>query len=84
MIDIASCESGTAQFDANGKVIRDRVYGTHLGIFQISESWISAAKIQGYDIYTPSGNIAFALYLYNKYGTSPWTASKKCWGSSSG
>lgn len=84
MIDIAQCESGTVQYLSNGKVIRDHVYGTHVGLFQIAESWIPVARKVGDDIYTPQGNIAFALYLYKKNGTSPWTASRDCWGGDSG
>ena len=37
-----------------------------------------AAKL-GYNIYTVEGNVAFAKYLYNKYGSDPWSSSSKCW-----
>lgn len=80
LIKVADCESGTQQFKPNGKVLRDRVYGTHVGIFQIGESWIPIAKKRGDDIYTPEGNISFALYLYSKNGLQDWEASHDCWG----
>lgn len=84
MIDIAECESGTQQFLPNGKVIRDTVYGTHVGLYQISEKvWGAKAKQLGYDIYTPQGNISMALYIYKLKGTTPWVASSRCWGGKS-
>ncbi len=79
MIKVAECESGTQQFKADGSLVRDGVTGTHVGLFQIAESWIPTAKKHGDDIYTPEGNISFALYLYAKNGLRDWKASKDCW-----
>lgn len=82
---VAGCESGNgtpgsgSQFYPNGKLIRDRVYGTHVGKYQISLNWIPVAKKMGMDIYTEKGNEAFALYLYKQDGLRDWTASKGCW-----
>jgi GNAT superfamily N-acetyltransferase len=36
-------------------------------------------KELGLDIHTMEGNVAFAKYLYETQGTSPWNASKSCW-----
>ena len=77
LVDIARCESGYRQFDSDGKVLvgptKDR------GYFQISPSKARLARKMGYNIDTEKGNIAFALWLYKKYGTRPWDSSKHCW-----
>lgn len=79
MAAVASCESGGQQFDAKGHLIRDHVTGTHIGMFQIGLEHTTDAKRMGYDIYTKAGNISYALYMYKKYGLSPWLASASCW-----
>lgn len=83
MVKVAQCESGLNQFTKDGSVLRDSVYGTHVGLFQISEGWIKTAKAFNDDIYTPEGNVDFALRLYKKYGLAPWKASQTCWGGTS-
>lgn len=81
MIDIARCESKFAQFNTNGSVLHGGLGGTMIGVFQISESvHADFAKNRGMDIYTLDGNLAYALYLYNKEGTQPWISSFPCWG----
>lgn len=79
MVEIAKCETGNRQFHSNGKVIRDYLTGTHIGVYQIWTGHIKTAKKLGYDIYTRSGNIAMAMYMYKKQGTAPWLASAGCW-----
>lgn len=81
MIDVARCESGLKQFNDNGSVLADHVYGTHVGLFQIWNRYDADAKKRGMDIYTAKGNIAYALYLYSKNGTRDWNESKTCWSS---
>lgn len=83
LVQVAWCESGQKQFYEDGSLVRDGVTGTHVGLFQISEDWIPTAKKLGDNIYTPEGNIAFALYLYQKNGLRDWKASQSCWGSDS-
>lgn len=79
MVAIAQCESGMEQFK-NGRLLRDYKTGDHVGIYQISESvWSAKAKSLGFDIRTAQGNISMALWIYNRYGTSPWLASEGCW-----
>jgi len=83
LVDIARCESTFRQYGSNGEVIRGLVNPADVGVMQINEKYHgdSALKL-GYDIYSVEGNVAFAKYLYDKYGTSPWSSSEKCWASS--
>ena len=82
MLSIAMCESGAQQFAATGNVIRDHVYGTHVGIYQLSKHWQLEAGKLGLDVvHSAADNIKMALQIYKQYGTSPWRASKMCWGS---
>lgn len=93
---ISGCESwgnpsklGTQWADANGdptyentgRVLRGPD-GHDIGMFQIRETVHAAdAKKLGMDIYTESGNRAYALILYKRNGTRDWNASSHCWGS---
>lgn len=80
LVDIARCESEFRQFDKNGKLIRGRVNAADVGLMQINEFYhADTARNMGIDIHTVEGNIAFAKYLYSKYGSSPWSASQPCW-----
>lgn len=80
MIEIARCESKFRQFTDAGNVLRGGYGGQMVGVFQLYESvHASAAEAQGYDLATLSGNIAYAEYLYNKSGTTPWNSSADCW-----
>lgn len=81
LVEIARCESTFRQFDKDGEVIRGRVNGADVGVMQINEKYHGEdAKKMGIDIYEIDGNMKFARHLYNKFGTSPWSASKPCWG----
>ncbi len=80
---IAQCESGFRQFAPNGMVLRGG-NGTVLGIFQLSEGHTAKALSFGYDIRTVEGNIAYARYLYEKQGTTPWMAAFPCWNAVAG
>ena len=81
LISVAKCESEFKQFDEKGNVIRGIANRADVGIMQINEFYNAddAAKL-GMNIYELDGNIKFAKWLYGKYGTKPWTASKPCWG----
>jgi hypothetical protein len=80
LIEIARCESTFAHYDKNGDIVRGRVNSADVGVMQINEKYhqVSAEKL-GYDIHTIEGNVAYAKYLYEKYGVSPWSASSPCW-----
>jgi hypothetical protein len=78
--EIARCESGFRQFDANGNPLKNPG-SSATGVFQIMYSLHhKAAKKRGWDIRTTKGNLAYAKHLYNTEGTAPWNASKHCWG----
>lgn len=81
LLRVAECESGSKQFLPNGKLVRDGVTGTHVGLFQESLGWQASSTANGYgDIKTTDGNIAWAIHLYEVQGLRPWLASKDCWG----
>ncbi len=77
---IAKCESGGSHYDEQGRVARGRINRHDVGLYQINEVIHKIAiKKMGLDIYTPSGNTAFATYLYQKSGLEPWRPSRPCW-----
>ncbi|MEI8249471.1 MAG: hypothetical protein WCG07_03180 [Candidatus Taylorbacteria bacterium] len=80
LVEVARCESTFRQYDSKGNIIRGKVNSADVGVMQINEKYHAdeAAKL-GYDIYTTEGNVAFAKYLYGKYGAQPWTSSSPCW-----
>ncbi len=82
LVDIARCESTYRQFDQTGNILRGKVNQGDVGVMQINEKYHAdeAAKL-GINIYTVEGNVAFGRYLYNKYGSQPWSSSAPCWGS---
>ncbi|MEI6238114.1 MAG: hypothetical protein WCP15_01095 [bacterium] len=81
LVDIAKCESGFAQYDKNGDVLRGKVNPKDVGIMQINEGYhLERAKSLGYDIYSVEGNLTYAKYMYeHENGADPWTASAPCW-----
>lgn len=80
LVEIARCESEFRQFDKDGKIVRGRANKADVGVMQINEFYhADTAKNMGIDIHTIEGNVAFAKYLYGKYGSSPWSASQPCW-----
>ncbi len=81
LVEVARCESEFRQFDSNGQVIRGRANKNDVGVMQINEKYhLETSKKMGIDIYTLEGNVAFAKYLYVKYGSDAWSASSPCWG----
>lgn len=77
---IFDCESGGKHYDKNGKVIRGKIDKADTGIAQINLRYHGAeAKRLGYDLMTESGNIGYAKYLLENFGTKFWSASAKCW-----
>lgn len=80
LVDIARCESEFRQFDKNGNLIRGRVDNADVGVMQINERYhLETAVKLGIDIHTVDGNMQYARYLYSKFGSKPWDASKPCW-----
>lgn len=80
LLAIAECESGNRQYERNGEVLRGEINPSDIGLFQINEKYhLQTAQMLGIDIYTPEGNTAYAIYLYETEGTKPWIWSRKCW-----
>lgn len=78
--EIARCESGNRQFDADGNVVRGEIHIADTGKYQINTAvWKEEAKKLGLDLLTEEGNERFALELYRKFDTTPWNSSRSCW-----
>lgn len=78
---IARCESHLTHYLDSGKVLRGRVNRYDVGVFQINEHFHAKKSAElGFDIYTPVGNIGYALWMLKTGGPQPWKASKSCWG----
>jgi hypothetical protein len=83
LVEIARCESTFRHFDDEGKVVRGRIDKRDTGVMQINLYYHGdTAKKLNIDLYSLDGNVAYAKYLYGKYGSQPWSASAPCWGSS--
>jgi len=83
LVDIARCESTFTHYDKKGEIIRGKANNADVGVMQINEKYhLENAKKLGIDIHTVDGNIAYAKYLYEKFGSEPWSASSPCWGKS--
>lgn len=77
---IATCESQDRHFNDKGGVLKGGKNKYDIGKYQINILyWGDLADELGHDIYAEDGNEAMALEIYNRYGTSPWKWSKKCW-----
>lgn len=80
MVKVAECESHFRQFDKAGVPLKNP-HSSATGVFQIMFSLHNATALsKGWDVKTTEGNLAFAKYLYTQSGTTPWNASKHCWG----
>ena len=80
LVDVARCESTYRQFDQTGNILRGEVNSADVGVMQINEKYHASEAVKmGYNIYTTEGNVAFAKYLYDKYGSDPWSSSAPCW-----
>jgi hypothetical protein len=80
MVDVSKCESRYRQYEKDGSVFRGIVNNADVGVMQINEYYhLDTAEKLGDDIYTVSGNLAYARYLYDKEGTAPWVSSSACW-----
>jgi len=80
LVLVARCESHFRQFDKNGRVLRGAVNKGDIGVMQINEYYHGdKAEELGYDLYTIEGNLAYARFLYDHEGLTPWLSSSKCW-----
>lgn len=84
MIAVAKCESQFSQYNKQGSVLKNRHGSSATGVMQIMASIHRAPAARlGFDIDTVEGNVAYARYLYEHNGLSPWLASKHCWSGTS-
>lgn len=81
MIDVARCESRFRHFGKNGAVLRGELTPADVGVMQINETYHkkTADKME-INLHSIDGNLAYARYLFEKEGTTPWLASSRCWG----
>jgi len=80
MVKIAQCESRFRQFDRDGNVLRGVHNDKDVGVMQINEFYHKDKAISmGIDLNSIEGNVAYARYLYEREGTTPWASSGKCW-----
>lgn len=77
MKHIGFCESTYTQFNKDGSVFRGKITPKDVGVYQINEYYNPSSFPNAY---TTEGNIEEAFKLYKAQGTSPWSASKPCWG----
>jgi hypothetical protein len=83
MARIAECESHFRQFNGDGGVYRGKENNKDVGVMQVNEFYhLDTSKKMGINIYTLDGNLAYARYLYENEGTTPWASSQACWGKS--
>ena len=81
MAEIASCESRFRHFNSRGDILRGEENPYDVGVMQINEHFhLDTAKALSHNLYSLDGNLAYARYLYEKEGTTPWKASILCWG----
>lgn len=81
LADIAWCESRMRHTDTDGKILRGEIDSDDIGVMQINTRYHQEdADELDIDIYTLSGNLEYARYLYEKQGVRPWKASMPCWG----
>lgn len=81
LAEISRCESTFKHYDKEGNLVQGIVNSDDIGVMQINTYYHSdTAEKLGYDLHTVDGNLAYAKYLYEKYGPQPWSASSPCWG----
>lgn len=81
MAKIAWCESRNRQFEKDGKTVyTGRIDADDTGVMQINKYYhLKTATKLGINLDSVEGNMAYAKYLYEKEGTTPWNSSSKCW-----
>lgn len=80
LAEVAMCESTFRHIGDDGTVLRGKRNKADVGVMQINEYYhAERADRLNYDLYTLDGNLAYAKYLYERYGLTPWKASAPCW-----
>jgi len=82
LIEIAECESTFRHWDPETGEPLSNPNSSATGAMQLMASYHrEPASNLGWDIDTLEGNLAYAEYLYDTEGVTPWEASRHCWGS---
>ena len=82
LIEIAECESTFRHWDPETGEPLSNPNSSATGAMQLMASYHrEPASNLGWDIDTLEGNLAYAEYLYDTEGVTPWDASRYCWGS---
>ncbi|MSR87821.1 MAG: hypothetical protein EXS69_01475 [Candidatus Zambryskibacteria bacterium] len=80
MSKIAACESQNRQYNSKGGVLKGKKNTYDRGVMQINVLYHEETAIEmGLDLHNIDDNVAFARYLYKKYGAKPWMSSSPCW-----
>jgi len=80
LIEIAECESTFRHWDPYTGEPLSNPNSSATGAMQLMASYHrEPASNLGWDIDTLEGNLAYAEYLYDTEGVTPWDASRKCW-----
>ena len=80
MIQIARCESTFRHTLADGSVLQGYVDPDDTGVMQINKRYHEKSAIaMNLDLEDINDNMAYAMHLYEKQGTQPWSASAPCW-----
>lgn len=79
--EIARCESHFRHTLPDGTILKGRVDSADTGVMQINKRYHGqkAAELD-LNLENLQDNLAYARYLYEKQGTTPWKASSACWG----
>lgn len=77
---VGACESRNRQYNSNGGVLRGEKNTYDRGVMQINILYHQEkADELGLNLNSIDDNVAFARYLYEKYGSKPWKSSSACW-----
>jgi hypothetical protein len=77
---IGKCESQNRQYNSRGDVLRGKANVYDRGVMQINILYHQeTAEKMGLDLNKIDDNVAYARYLYEKYGAKPWMSSSPCW-----
>lgn len=80
LAQIAFCESSFRHFGKSGEPLKGSYNKYDVGVMQINTLYHGEkAEELGLDLETLAGNLAYAKYLYDKEGSTPWMSSSKCW-----
>ena len=78
VLQAIACTESNGNHYKKGCLLRGRRNFKAVGLFQIDERFHKKTALAlGHDIYTPEGNISYAVELYKKEGIKPWQTNEK-------